>query len=175
MNRSALFAAALCAVLLTPAAHAQAKTHKAAAGKPARAASAATPAASAASAAGTETTDPEIVAKEEAGVLAAQGWLLLLDRRDWGTAWETAASVFRGAVPLGRWMDGIPKVRGDLGALVERTPSNSNYRTQLEGRPPGEYVSVVFVSKFEQREVEEVVTTVLEPDGKWRVTGYSTR
>jgi len=174
MNRSALLAAALCAALLSPAAQAQLKTPKAAgkpAARPAAAASAAAPAASAAE----SQVDPELAAKEEAGMLAAQGWLLLLDRRDWGTAWETAAGVFRSAVPLDKWMDGIPKVRGDLGALVERTPSNGNYKTQLEGRPPGEYVSVVFVSKFEQREVEEVVTTVLERDGKWRVTGYSTR
>ena len=112
---------------------------------------------------------------QQAGTLAAQGWLLLLDRRDWGTAWETAAGMFRGSVPLGTWMDGIPKVRADLGALVERTPAAAEYKTQLPGRPTGDYVTTVFVSKFEQREVEELVTTVREPDGKWRVTGYSTR
>jgi hypothetical protein len=83
--------------------------------------------------------------------------------------------MFRNSVPLPTWMDGIPKVRADLGALVERAPANTVYKNQIEGRPPGDYVSVVFVSKFAQREVEEVVTTVREPDGRWRVTGYSTR
>ena len=83
--------------------------------------------------------------------------------------------MFRGSVPLATWMDGIPKVRADLGALVDRAPAQTVYKTQLEGRPPGEYVSVVFASKFAQREVEEIVTTVREPDGRWRVTGYSTR
>jgi hypothetical protein len=72
-------------------------------------------------------------------------------------------------------MDGIPKVRANLGNFVERAPAQSVYKTQLEGRPDGEYVSVVFKSKFSDREVEEVVTTVREPDGKWRVTGYSTQ
>ena len=43
------------------------------------------------------------------------------------------------------------------------------------GRPPGEYVSVIFLSKFQNKELQELVTTVLEPDGRWRVTGYSTR
>ncbi len=113
--------------------------------------------------------------KEAAGKLAAAGWLVLLDRRDWGRAWETASAAFRGSVPLAAWMEGIPKVREPLGNLVERTPADSIYKTTLQGRPDGEYVSVLFASKFDKKEVQEVVTTVREADGKWRVTGYSPR
>lgn len=113
--------------------------------------------------------------KETAGRVAAAGWLTLLDRRDWGTAWESSASTFRKSVPLANWMEGVPKVRADLGALQDRAPVTVAYRERIEGLPPGEYVSVIFRSKFAQREIEEVVTTVREPDGRWRVTGYSTR
>jgi hypothetical protein len=113
--------------------------------------------------------------KEAAGKLAAQGWLLLLDRKDWGRAWETSSSVFRQTVPLPTWMDGIPKVRADLGTFIERTPADSAYRTTLAGRPDGEYVTVIFLSKFDKRDVQEIITTVRDTDGKWRVTGYSTR
>lgn len=113
--------------------------------------------------------------KEAAGKLAAAGWLVLLDRRDWGRAWETASAVFRNSVPLPTWMDGIPKVREAMGTFVERTPAESVYKTKLEGRPEGEYVTVIFLSKFDKKELQEVVTTVREADGKWRVTGYSTR
>jgi len=103
--------------------------------------------------------------KEAAGKLAAHGWLLLLDRKDWGRAWETSSSVFRQTVPLPAWMDGIPKVRADLGTFVERTPAESAYKTTL----------VIFLSKFDKREVQEVITTVRDTDGKWRVTGYEAR
>lgn len=113
--------------------------------------------------------------KEAAGKLAAAGWLVLLDRRDWGRAWETASAVFRGSVPLAAWMDGIPKVREPMGTLVERIPADSIYKTTLEGRPDGDYVTVIFASKFDKKQVQEVVTTVREADGKWRVTGYSPR
>jgi hypothetical protein len=113
--------------------------------------------------------------KESAGKIAAAGWLTLLDRRDWGTAWETSAGMFRGSVPLASWMDNIPPVRAPLGPLVERVPADSVYKTELAGRPKGDYVSVIFNSKFEKKEVQEIVTTVREADGKWRVTGYSTR
>ena len=113
--------------------------------------------------------------KEAAGKLAASGWLVLLDRGDWGRAWETSSSVFRATVPLATWMDGIPPVRKALGAFVERTPAEAAYKTTLAGRPDGEYVTVIYASKYAERELEEIVTTVRDTDGKWRVTGYSTR
>ncbi len=135
-------------------------------------ASAAPPAAPAAPAAAAPAA-ADTRAKEDAGVAAAQGWLTVLDRRDWGTAWQGSAAMFRDSVPLANWMDGIPKVRGDLGALQDRQAATAGYKDQLEGRPRGDYVTAVFASRFERGELEEVVTTVLEPDGRWRVTGYS--
>jgi hypothetical protein len=170
MKLSPSLLAALAAVLFTATAAAQLKPPRSA-GQPAaadsrNAATAQTPA---------SPTGDANAEKEAAGKLAAAGWLVLLDRRDWGRAWETSSSVFRAAVPLPTWMDGIPKVREPFGALVERTPAESAYKTTLEGRPDGDYVTVIFLSKFEKRELQEVVTTVRDADGKWRVTGYSTR
>ena len=156
----------LFAATLMTGVHAQAK----------RAASA--PAAASASAAATAAaqdikSDPE---KENAGRLTAQGWLLLLDRRDWGTAWDASSGLFRKNVPLGNWMDAIPKVREPLGALVERQPVQTVYKTSLPGHPKGDYVTVIFSTKFEKKaDAQEIVTTMLEPDGRWRVTGYSAR
>jgi hypothetical protein len=167
LNRRLSWVAALAVALAAQGAAAQQKSPK----NPPAAAPA--PAAPAAAPAATETSaNPE---KEAAGKLAAAGWLTLLDRRDWGRAWETSSSVFRNTVPLGAWMDAIPKVREPFGPLVERAPLRSMYKTQLQGRPDGEYVTVVFVSKFGEREVEEIVTTVRDEDGKWRVTGYTAR
>lgn len=114
-------------------------------------------------------------AKEAAAKLAAGGWLILLDRGDWGRAWETASGVFRSSVPLPAWIDGAPKAREPFGNVVERNPVEAVYKTALAGRPPGEYVTVIFETQFANKKVEEVVTTVLEPDGHWRATGYSTR
>lgn len=110
---------------------------------------------------------------EKAGQNAAQAWLILLDRKDWGTAWDASSAVFRQNVPLGTWMDNVPKVREPWGAFVERSPGIALYKKTLAGRPDGDYVTVVFLSRFANREVEETVTTVRESDGRWRVTGYS--
>jgi hypothetical protein len=172
MIRPAL--ALLCALAMSATAHAQLKPPKDTKAANATAAPSA-PAPPPAAEQQIEPVPPEIAAKVEAAGLAAQGWLTLLDRRDWGTAWETAANMFRGSVPLATWMDGIPKVRADLGAFSDRDAVTADYKTELPGKPVGDYVTVIFASRFEQREVDEVVTTVREPDGKWRVTGYSTR
>jgi thiosulfate/3-mercaptopyruvate sulfurtransferase len=113
---------------------------------------------------------------EAAGQVAALGWLLLLDRRDWGTAWESTSPVFRAQVPIATWMDAIPKVREPLGPLAERQPIEVGYKTTLPGRPAGDYVTVVFASRFGNKpDTEEIVTTLREADGRWRVIGYSTR
>jgi hypothetical protein len=110
---------------------------------------------------------------EAAGKNAAQGWLMLLDRKDWGTAWDASSGVFRQNVPLGTWMDNIPKLREPFGALVERTPGEPIYTKRVAGRPEGDYVTISFKSKFANKpEVVEMVTTVRESDGRWRVTGY---
>jgi hypothetical protein len=131
------------------------------------------PAAPAAPAAAAATASPD-ADKESAGKLAAHAWLLLLDRKDWGTAWDSSAAMFRQSVPLPSWMDAIPKVREPFGALVTREPAEAVYKTTMPGKPAGDYVSVLFVSKFGKKpQVQEVVTTVREPDGRWRVAGYT--
>jgi hypothetical protein len=168
MKFSYSLCAALAALMFAATAGAQLKAPKQQSAVPTTKPAAAAPASSPSA----ENPNAE---KETAGKLAAAGWLVLLDRRDWGRAWETSSAVFRNSVPLATWMDGIPKVREPFGAFIERAPANSSYKTALEGRPEGEYVSVIFVSKFDKKEVQEVVTTVREADGKWRVTGYSTR
>jgi nucleoid-associated protein YgaU len=165
----------LTAALLAGAALAQTRpaAPRAATPAPAKPAAAAAPAAAPAAAEREPTAEEK--EKAAAATLAASGWLFLLDRRDWGRAWETSAAMFRATVPLAAWMDGIPKAR-DVGNFVEREPDEAVYRTKLEGRPDGDYVTVIYSSKFTGKEdLVEIVTTVREADGKWRVTGYSTR
>lgn len=161
----------LIAALASFAATAQLKAPSGATASPGRAGLSAPPAAPAA--ASTADADKQQEQMEKVATLAAHGWLALLDRRDWGTAWDGSAAMFRASVPLGAWMDGVPKLREPMGALVDRQMAQATYRDQLEGRPAGDYVTVVFDAKFDKRPTaQEIVTTVREADGRWRVTGY---
>lgn len=125
------------------------------------------------------TTQPGAVSHpefEKAGELAAHAWLLLLDRKDWGSAWDASSAVFRQNVPLGTWMDNVPKLRDPFGAFVERKRAEAVYKKTLAGRPDGDYVTAVFFSRFDKKpDVVETVTAVREADGRWRVTGYTAR
>lgn len=110
---------------------------------------------------------------EKAGAMAAHAWLLLLDRKDWGSAWDASSQLFRKNVPLGAWMDNIPKLREPFGAFVEREPLRSFYKKTLTGHPAGDYVTTVFVTQFAgKKDVVETVATMRDGDGRWRVTGY---
>ncbi|MDB5859521.1 MAG: hypothetical protein JWQ76_3210 [Ramlibacter sp.] len=169
MKPSFRLAVLALALAVSAGAHAQLRPYGKSDGAPRGAAPAADPAA--APAAGS-TTSPT-AEQENAGKLAAQGWLALLDRQDWGTAWDASSAVFRQSVPLGNWMDAIPKVRQPFGPLVEREARQAIYKTSLPGRPDGQYVTVMFASKYQNQQVQEIVTTVRETDGRWRVTGYS--
>jgi hypothetical protein len=152
------------------AAHAQLKPKADAAPKPAQAAPAQQQPAPVPGA----IQNPEM---EKAGQFAAHAWLTLLDRKDWGTAWDSSAGLFRQNVPLGTWMDNIPKLRDPFGTFVERQPAEVVYKKTLAGRPDGDYVTAIFLTRFDKKSepVVETVTTVRETDGRWRVTGYTAR
>lgn len=118
----------------------------------------------------------EELSKQAEGQLAAAGWLSMLDRGNWGGAYEASSQTFRNMVAIGPWMDSIPGVRAPFGAFVGRTASTVAYKTTLPGRPDGEYVTAIFDSQFaHKKDVEELVTTVREADGQWRVIGYQPR
>lgn len=135
-----------------------------------------TPLASAQAAAPSTTTDKEQAAKEADGQLAAAGWLLMLDQQNWGGAYEAASQSFRNVVQIGQWMDSIPGVRAPFGAFENRTLSRVVYKTTMPGRPDGEYVTTFFNADFANKKgVEEIVATVRDADGKWRVMGYAPR
>lgn len=135
-----------------------------------------TPLASAQAVAPSATTDKEQAAKEADGQLAAAGWLLMLDQQNWGGAYEAASQSFRNLVQIGQWMDSIPGVRAPFGTFESRTLARVVYKTTMPGRPDGEYVTAIFNTDFANKKgVEEIVATVRDTDGKWRVMGYAPR
>lgn len=135
-----------------------------------------TPIAQAQTAAPADAAPSAEMAKQAEGQLAAAGWLSMLDRGNWGGAYEASSQLFRNLVPIGSWMDSIPGVRAPFGAFESRTASAVVYKTTLAGRPDGEYVTAIFETHFaDKKDVEELVTTVREADGQWRVMGYQPR
>lgn len=107
---------------------------------------------------------------------AALEWLALTDRGDAEATWNTAASLFRRAVPLAIWTESLERARGPFGALVKRELESAQVATELPGAPDGEYVVFQFKTAFEhKRAAVETVTPMRDTDGAWRVSGYFIR
>ena len=70
----------------------------------------------------------------------------------------------------------ITQIRTFLGPIVERIHQTITYTDSAIDVPPGEYVVMTFVSKFELRErVTETITLLLGDDDEWEVVGYFLR
>lgn len=111
--------------------------------------------------------------KETAAVTAAEKWAVLVDEGKYVESWREAAENFKNAVKQEQWEQAVQAVRKPLGELVSRKVKNTTYKTSLPGAPDGEYVVIEFETVFENKKTAiETVTSMMDKDGKWRVSGY---
>lgn len=113
--------------------------------------------------------------RELAAQAAGEKWLGLLDRGEYGAAWDQCAQLFRRRVTREQWIDSLPSTRGPFGAMKARKVELAAYKTSLPGAPDGQYVTVRYRTSFENKDnAEELVTFAFE-DSVWRPTGYFIR
>lgn len=118
---------------------------------------------------------PEIEAKDAAQA-AAEAWLELVDTGKYEASWDQAAELFKGAVTKEQWLQACPGVRIPFGKLISRKVTSREYAEKVPGGPDGKYVIIQFESVFEKKQsAVETVTPKLDPNGKWRVSGYFIR
>jgi hypothetical protein len=109
-------------------------------------------------------------------VQAAETWLRLVDRGEYGSSWDAAAALFKGAMTRAQWEGALTGSRKPLGRLASRTLQTAQYATSLPGAPDGRYVVIQFRTSFEHKaSAVETVTPMLDRDGTWRVSGYYIR
>lgn len=107
---------------------------------------------------------------------AATAWLALTDSGKYAESWSAASGFFKGAVTKDQWVGALQRVRAPLGALKSRKLRSATFTTTVPGAPAGQYVIVQYDAQFANASaVNEVVTPMLDKDGKWRVAGYLIR
>jgi Protein of unknown function (DUF4019) len=101
-------------------------------------------------------------------------WLALTDRGDGAGSWAAAGLKFREAITAERWSESLSAVRTPRGPVVQRAVVATRFEKSFPGAPEGDYAIVQFRTAFAKL-VEGGETLVLEhePDGVWRVVGYS--
>ena len=112
--------------------------------------------------------------KAEADAIeSANMWLSLIDNEKYEESWHESAQSFRNAILTIRWYRTMETARKPLGAVLSREVISKSYQTSLPGAPDGQYVIIQFKTSFSNKNsVIEIVTPMLDNDGKWRVSGY---
>lgn len=117
--------------------------------------------------------------QDEEMVQAAREVLVLVDGGRAGEVWDGASPAVQRIVPRAEFLMQVAADRTRLGAVVSRgDPDVGRERYAAGGRvPQGEYVNVVFPTRFANVEapVRELVSFRLDEDRVWRVSGYSVR
>jgi ABC-type molybdate transport system substrate-binding protein len=110
---------------------------------------------------------------EELAQKAAESWLALTDSGKYAESWDEASSRFKAAVTKDKWISMVAPVRDPLGKVLSRALKSATYTTTLPGAPDGQYVVIQYDTAFEHKKsAVETITSMLDKDGTWRVSGY---
>lgn len=118
---------------------------------------------------------------EEQKILAdnaadALHWLNLIDQGQYGESWDAASKTFQLTINRNEWIKAEEKLRKPLGAVVNRQLLQQLPKQNPKGLPEGYYMVLVYQTDFANRaKANELVTMVLESDGRWRVLTYQAR
>ena len=103
-------------------------------------------------------------------------WLTVVDADNATASYAAASDKFRTAMTAEQWAGALANAREQFGAMQRRTFAGGQKADEAPNKPKGEFVMLVFRSGFAKRDtVVETLTMEREPDGKWRVIGYSLR
>jgi hypothetical protein len=112
----------------------------------------------------------------EKSLYAAAEFLFLVDTEEYTQSWEVASDALKGILSRDAWNKEIEEIRSFIGPVVERVQHKVTYTDSAPDVPPGEYVVMTFVSRFEFKEkVVETLTLMLNDQNEWRVAGYFLR
>jgi Protein of unknown function (DUF4019) len=112
----------------------------------------------------------------EAAKKGAESWLAVVDKGDYATSYDEAASLFKLAITKEDWLRKVRAARGPLGKVISRNLKGTQYKTSLPGAPDGEYVVIQYDTSFENKwSAVETITPTLDKDAQWRVSGYFIR
>ena len=110
--------------------------------------------------------------KAEKATAVAMEFLQLIDAEKYAESWQMAANMMKEKVSEKEWVEKLTEARALSGTVVKRSEKSVSYSTSAEDSPEGEYISLIFSSKYQRAEsVSEYVTGMFE-EGHWKVAGY---
>lgn len=108
--------------------------------------------------------------------VAADAWLRIVDQKEYGASWDSAATLFKGAVTRDQWSQAAAQARNSAGAIGTREKPTAQFTTQLPGAPAGQYVVLQYRSTAGPgHSATETVTAMFDGTRGWRIAGYFVR
>jgi hypothetical protein len=109
---------------------------------------------------------------ETAARSAALHWLQLLDVGDYAQAFEWEAQDFRMARTQSQFVRYMQARRAPFGQAIDRKFIGAANVHKLVGVPEGNYVSIIFKTRFEKKSETAERVILLEQEVGWRVLEY---
>ncbi|PUA16678.1 DUF4019 domain-containing protein [Glaciimonas sp. PCH181] len=110
----------------------------------------------------------------DSALTAATQWAMLADANQAERMWTASGAVMQKSITKEDWTKYLANLRNDLGSLNGREWAEIVRVGQPANLPKGEYVNVVFSSRFANSPTGEAVSLMLS-GGHWVPVGYVVR
>ena len=119
-----------------------------------------------------------VIAQESPAVTAAKisadAWLKRMDAEDYAGTWDTSSSSMHKEMSKSSWKMLITALHWPLGDFKSRKFKSAVLQKAPAGKPGPDQVVIDYVSQYENKaDVKETVTTTLEKDNSWKVSGFN--
>ncbi|WP_050464908.1 DUF4019 domain-containing protein [Herbaspirillum autotrophicum] len=107
----------------------------------------------------------------DTALAVATQWALLADSSQGERMWNVSGPVMQKNVPKDEWNRYLAALHGELGRVAKREWVQIVRISNPANLPPGEYVNVVFSSRFSNAPTVEKVS-LTQSGGRWIPVGY---
>jgi len=103
----------------------------------------------------------------------AEQWLKAMDEHRYHEGWGRQAAVVKEGRTEEDWIGEVSGPRESLGRPVMRQLKGAEFSSRMRGAPAGQYVTVVYLTKFSNIPLASETILLTFEDGQWLVGGYS--
>ena len=119
-----------------------------------------------------------VIAQESPAVTAAKisadAWLKRMDAEDYAGTWDTSSSSMHKEMSKSSWKMLVTALHWPLGDFKSRKFKSAVLQKAPSGKPGPDKVVIDYLSQYENKaDVKETVTTSLEKDNSWKVSGFN--
>tara|TARA_B100000902_G_scaffold12252_1_gene14927 strand:- start:63266 stop:63667 length:402 start_codon:yes stop_codon:yes gene_type:complete len=106
-------------------------------------------------------------------ILSVENWISLIDNKKYKLSWEKSDDLVKNMISIENWEVIMNGARSPLGDMLERTILSNEFKSEVPGAPDGEYIIIIYESKFENKNSAlETITARKNKDNLWKVVGY---